>query len=76
MTDDEPTIILELTPQEAALIFEMSVTYSWTRGPYGERVRDLYHALRAVEYLMRDHLNIQTVTQFGELDPGAIWLDD
>ena len=73
---EEPTIVLELTPQEAMLLSEMCATYSWNKGPYGELIRSLYFTLDEV-YSAFEHVKLATtVTEFGALACNKIWLDD
>ena len=72
---EEPTIIFELTPQEAMLLSEMLATYSWNKGPYGELIRSMYFTLDEV-YSSFEHIKpATTVTEFGALACNKIWLD-
>ena len=72
---EEPTIIFELTPQEAMILSEMLGTYCWTKGPYGETIRSMYFALEEVSPSF-EHIKIaNTVTEFGALACNKIWLD-
>ena len=73
---EEPTIIFELTPQEAAILSEMLGTYCWTKGPYGQKVREMYLALDEVYPSFQHVKGASTVTEFGLLSCDAIWLDD
>ena len=45
---EETTIILELTPREAAAILGLTSYVSWYRGHYGEEVRNICRALEDV----------------------------
>lgn len=51
MTD---TIYLELTPREAALIFDFVLTCNWQRGSYSGEVKAIYDALHDVSHAFAD----------------------
>lgn len=71
----EETIFLELTPKETMILSEMLGTYCWTKGPYGDDVRNIYLALDEV-YHAFEHVELaMTVTQFGPVNCQTIWLD-
>ena len=46
--DNTPTIILELTPREAAAIYTMAWTANWDKGNYGAECREIAEALEDV----------------------------
>ena len=46
--DDTPTIILELTPREAAVIYTMAWSANWDKGDYGSECREIAEALEDV----------------------------
>lgn len=73
---EDTTIVLELTPKEAMILSEMLGTYSWTKGPHGEAVRDMYIALDEVSSSFDKCPRAITVTEFGILGYNAIWLMD
>lgn len=74
---EEPTIILELTPREAAVIHEMALMYNWERGEYRKEVRDIYHALDKIRFSapFNQH-STNTITAFGEPEAGLWWVED
>ena len=73
MTDDT-TIILELTPREAAVILELTGVISWTQGAYRKEAESICRALEQIpESLLPDAV---TYCQFGYLEPGSIWLGE
>ena len=74
---DETTIVFELTPTEAAILSEMLSVYSWSKGPYGEKVRAMYYELENCSSAY-DHIRPPpiTVSEVGTLEPGAIWLEN
>lgn len=73
---EEPTIIFELTPKEAAILSEMLGAYSWNKGPYGQLVCEMYWALNDVCQAFEHIDSPDTVTEFGLLGDDSIWLDD
>ena len=71
----EERIILELTPREAAAIYEMSNIFSWHIGPYGTEIEAIFSALDDV--LSSHILHDPTATsQFGPIEAGTIWLTE
>ena len=72
MTDT--TIVLELTPREAAVILELTGVVSWTQGAYRKEAESICRALEQIpESLLPDAV---TYCQFGYLEPGSIWLGE
>ena len=72
---EQTTIILELTPREAAAIEEMALMCSWENGSYKEEVCSIYRALESVRHEFSEHRTV-TKTKFGEVDTGLWWIDD
>ena len=70
---EDTTIILELTPREAAAILEMAGTYSWDRGSYAQ---DIMNICRALENLYDDLPRARSYGLLGPIDQGLIWMDD
>ena len=72
MTDT--TIVLELTPREAAVILELTGVVSWTQGAYRKEAESICRALEQIpESLLPDAV---TYCQVGYLEPGSIWLGE
>ena len=72
MTDT--TIVLELTPREAAVILELTGTASWEKGSYANEAKSICRALEQIpESLLPDAV---TYCQVGYLEPGSIWLGE
>lgn len=69
----EETIILELTPREAALILELTGIISWTQGSYRKEAESICRALESIDESLLP--NPCTYTSFGYLEPGAVWVD-
>lgn len=47
MLDDADTIVLELTPREAAVIHRLSCFFSWDAGDFGPEMHAVFRALSA-----------------------------
>ena len=71
----EERIILELTPREAAAIYEMANMYSWYQGEFGPEVQAIYEALDDVLSAHIQH-NPVSVTQFGPIAGAVMWMRD
>lgn len=72
MTDT--TIVLELTPREAAVILAIVGIVSWTKGSYGKEAESICRALEQIpEELLPDPWAYSAV---GIIEPDLIWLDD
>ena len=73
MTDDT-TIILELTPREAAVILELTGVISWAQGAYRKEAESICRALEQIpESLLPKPW---TYSALGPVEPGLIWLDE
>ena len=73
MTDDT-TIILELTPREAAVILELTGIASWEKGSYASEAKSICRALEQIpESLLPKPW---TYSALGPVEPGLIWLDE
>ena len=73
-----PTIILELTPREAAVIFDFVSTAAWDRGDFSKECREIKEALHDVgqeflhiEALMSDKNGIVENESFWFIDEGC-----
>ena len=57
--DDEDTILLELTPREAAVIRRLSCFFAWDAGDFAPEMRAVFQALSedGVRQLM-DHIHV------------------
>lgn len=53
--NDNATIILELTPREAAVIYDIILTLDWERGQYQKEIKEIYNALTSVNTLMTNY---------------------
>ena len=71
----EERIILELTPREAAAIYEMTCLFSWNRGDYAKETESVFLALDEV---LSTHIPYDpiTVTKFGPVEAEAMWMDE
>jgi hypothetical protein len=48
MDDEEPRISLDLTPRQAAIIYDFVLICNWNRGSYCKELRNLHEALSDV----------------------------
>ena len=71
----EERIILELTPREAAALYELTDIFSWHIGPYGTEIEAIFNALDDVLSSHIQH-NPVVVAQFGPIEAGTIWLTE
>ena len=69
----EERIILELTPREAAALYELTDVISWHIGPYGAEIEAIFNAL---DNVLSSHIQHNPVasSQFGPVEVGTIWL--
>ena len=74
--DEEVTIVLELTPREAAALFEMCLVFKWQHPDYGHEVRSMFKALEEVQRDFADDNNAEAVSVFGEVEGGCLTLID
>jgi len=73
----EPTIYLELTPREAAVIYDFVLTADWSRGPYGPELKAIYDALTGVGTAFRLYeptLRLSCTDQYVDLN--EIYMDE
>lgn len=70
------TIVLELTPREAAAVQEMALMYNWHRGDYSKETRAVYDALESVRAGSFDQHRAVTKTEFGSVDLGLLWIEE
>ena len=76
-TAQKPTIFLELTPREAAVIYDFVLTADWSRGPYGDDLKAIYDALTGVGSAFRHHeptLRLSSTDQY--IDLNEIYMDE
>ena len=71
----EERIILELTPREAAALYELTDIFSWHIGPYGTEIEAIFNALDDVLSSHIQH-NPVSVTQFGPVAGAVMWMRD
>jgi hypothetical protein len=71
--NDDTTIVLELTPREAAVLLELTSVVSWSKGDYGEEVEAI---CRALEEVLPDGVAPWSMTCVGCLEPGQVFLVD
>lgn len=71
--DNTPTIILELTPREAAAIHSLVWSACWNKGDYGSECREIGEALKDVLPEFK-HLCPILVDYRGIMDGGSFWL--
>ena len=71
----EERIILELTPREAAALYEMVCVFSPIRGDYAKETAEIY---RALDDVLSAHIQYSplSVTQFGPVNNEALWMVD
>lgn len=56
----DDTIVLELTPREAAVIRRLSCFFAWDGGDFGSEMREIYRALSSEDVVnLIKHLNVQ-----------------
>ena len=69
----EEHIILELTPREAAALYEMVCVFSPIRGDYAKETAEIY---RALDDVLSAHIQYSplSVTQFGPVNAEALWM--
>ena len=72
---EQTTIILELTPREAAVVQEMALMYNWERGEYRDEVQGIFRALDDVRHEFNQHKTV-TMTSFGEAETGLWWIEE
>lgn len=57
MTDD--TVVLELTPREAAAIRRLSCFFAWDAGDFGPEMRSVFQALSTPEIMgLIEHIQV------------------
>jgi len=73
--DTTPTIILELTPREAAVIFDVVSTASWNKGNFSKECRQIKEALHDVgqEFL---HIETYMSDKNGIVESESFWFID
>ena len=74
---DEATIVLELTPREAAAIYDFVLTVDWDNGAYGIELKAIYEALTGVGSAFRQHEPTLRLTKTNEyLEFNDIYFDE
>lgn len=56
--EDADTIVLELTPREAAVLRKLAMFFAWDGGDFGPEMRAVYMALSNQEVMLHiEHIN-------------------
>lgn len=59
MDEEADTILLELTPREAAVIRRLSCFFAWDGGDFGSEMRAVFRALSAEDVMeLIRHINV------------------
>jgi hypothetical protein len=73
--DTTPTIILELTPREAAAIHSLVWCSDWSKGDYGKECRDIAFELDGVQPSFNHHV-AYVADENGIAIGSSFWLVD
>ena len=72
---DDTTIVLELTPREAAVIYEVFYTSDNQRGDFGKECREIKEALNDV-FNSFAHITAVMCDNMGAVDGESFWFVD
>lgn len=74
---NDETIVLELTPREAAMIYELCYIVNWAEGGYGEAAKDIFYALAIVSDSFSRHRPwAKSKTCLGTIESGDLLVSD